>query len=253
MADQLILTALPGIPLVQPGDDLTQFILNGLDKAHIDLANGDLLVVAQKVVSKAEGRIIDLKTVEPSARASALAVEVKKDPRVVELVLRESQQVLRQRVGLLIVEHRLGFVCANAGIDHSNLGLGEDHVLLLPLDPDRSAEKMRGQIVRERAVEIGVLIIDSHGRAWRLGTVGSAIGLAGVPGILDLRGEPDLFGRKLEITQVGVADELSAAASLLMGQDAQATPVVHVRGFPYELRSASIGEVIRPEEEDLFR
>lgn len=253
MASRLTLTALDGIPLVHAGDDLAQLVLSGIERADMELQDGDLLVLAQKIVSKAEGRTVNLNTVEASERALTIAREVKKDPREVELVLRESRSVLRQRPGLIIVEHRLGFVCANAGIDHSNVDLGEDTVLLLPADPDRSARSLR-QALRERTgTDIGVLIIDSHGRAWRLGTVGVAIGVAGVPALLDLRGEPDLFGRRLQITQVGIADEISAAASALMGQDQQATPVVHIRGFPYPLAAASLSDLIRPAEEDLFR
>jgi coenzyme F420-0:L-glutamate ligase/coenzyme F420-1:gamma-L-glutamate ligase len=253
MVQQLILTTLPAIPHIQRGDDLSQLIVTALEGAAVDLRQGDLLVIAQKIVSKAEGRIVNLNTVDPSGAARDLAREVKKDPRMVELVLRESRQVLRKRTGLLIVEHRLGFVCANAGIDQSNLGLGEDQVLLLPEDPDRTANELRSRLTHATGVDVGVLIIDSHGRAWRLGTVGVVIGIAGVPGVLDLRGKGDLFGRRLRITEVGVADELSAAASLLMGQDSQGTPVIHVRGFPYRLRESSLEEMIRPEEEDLFR
>jgi coenzyme F420-0:L-glutamate ligase/coenzyme F420-1:gamma-L-glutamate ligase len=192
-----------------------------------------------------------------------LAESTQKDPRVVELILRESNEVLRIRPGAIIVEHRLGFVCANAGIDHSNVstppaeeGTGvrnEDWVLLLPENPDHSAEQIRKKIEATTSTHIGVLIIDSHGRAWREGTVGISIGMAGLPGLADLRGQPDLFGFKLQITQVGVADELAAAASLMMGQAAEGTPAVHVRGFPYPLRDGSLKELLRPKEQDLFR
>jgi coenzyme F420-0:L-glutamate ligase/coenzyme F420-1:gamma-L-glutamate ligase len=164
---------------------------------------------------------------------------------------------LRTRPGSIIVEHRLGFVCANAGIDHSNVAgegvPGEEWVLLLPLDPDASAQALRQHLQRAGRVKLGVMIIDSHGRAWRLGTVGMAIGLAGLPGLVDLRGQPDLFGYNLRITQVGAADELAAAASLVMGQAAEGTPVVHARGFPYPLREAGLQELMRPTETDLFR
>jgi coenzyme F420-0:L-glutamate ligase/coenzyme F420-1:gamma-L-glutamate ligase len=172
-------------------------------------------------------------------------------------MLQESREVLRTRPGTIIVEHRLGFVCANAGIDHSNVaGAGdsaEEWVLLLPMEPDRSAEKMRSDIQSKTGKNIGILIIDSHGRAWRNGTVGVAIGIAGMPGVVDLRGKPDLFDFTLRVTQVGAADELAAAASLVMGQAAEGTPVVHVRGFPYELREASLNELLRPKDQDLFR
>ena len=201
-----------------------------------------------------------------------MAARSDKDARMVELILRESREVLRVRPGTIVVEHRLGFVCANAGIDHSNvnspLPVGEgpgpalnevegvrsdDWVLLLPEDPDRSATEIRRKLEAASGVRLGVLIIDSHGRAWRLGTVGMAIGLSGLPGVVDERGWQDLFGYTLQITVVGVADELAAAASLVMGQAAEATPVVHVRGFPYPLREGSLGELLRPREQDMFR
>jgi len=251
----LTLTPIPGVPLIQAGDDLAEIIVQALSKAAITLQDGDILVLAQKIVSKAEGRAVNLASIQPSERALELAQVTEKDARLVELILRESNLVLRARPGVLIVEHRLGFVCANAGIDHSNVGgpKGDDIVLLLPLDPDGSAQALRECLQRRFALQIGVMIIDSHGRAWRLGTVGSAIGLAGLPGLVDLRGRPDLFGTNLRITQVGAADELAAAASLVMGQANEGRPVVHVRGFPYPLRDASLAELLRPVENDLFR
>jgi coenzyme F420-0:L-glutamate ligase/coenzyme F420-1:gamma-L-glutamate ligase len=256
----LILTPLPGIPLVKPGDDLSVLILKSLEGATITLLDGDVLVLAQKIVSKAEGRVVSLAEVEPSQQAFKLANKTEKDPRLVELVLRESNTVLRARPGILIVEHRLGFVCANAGIDHSNVepspGRGgnlEEWVLLLPENPDASAEKLRRVLGETSGAQLGVMIIDSHGRAWRLGTVGITIGLSGLPGLVDLRGEADLFDFRLQATEVGAADELAAAASLVMGQAAEGTPVVHVRGFPYPLREASLPELLRPKEKDLFR
>jgi coenzyme F420-0:L-glutamate ligase/coenzyme F420-1:gamma-L-glutamate ligase len=253
----LTLTPLSGIPLIRPGDDLAEIILRSLALANIDLADGDILVLAQKIVSKAEGRLVNLNQVVPSPAAIDLAKEVAKDARLVELVLQESNQVLRKRPGTLIVEHRLGFVCANAGIDHSNVrgeaGEPEDWVLLLPKDADASAQAVRQRLETASGARLGVLIIDSHGRAWRIGTVGTTIGLSGIPGVADLRGKPDLFDFHLQITQVGVADELAAAASLVMGQAAEGTPVIHVRGFPYPLREASLQEILRPKEQDLFR
>jgi coenzyme F420-0:L-glutamate ligase/coenzyme F420-1:gamma-L-glutamate ligase len=253
----LVLTPLSGLPLVEPGDRLDVSILGALDRSGISLVNGDILVLAQKIVSKAEGRLVNLAEVEPSLRAFELARQVEKDPRLVELILRESRGVLRTRAGAIIVEHRLGFVCANAGIDHSNVKAegdqAEEWVLLLPEDPDRSADTLRRKLEAASNALLGVLIIDSHGRAWRNGTVGVTIGLSGLPGLVDLRGQPDLFGYQLRITQVGAADELAAAASLVMGQAAEATPVVHARGFPYPLREASLEELLRPKEMDLFR
>jgi coenzyme F420-0:L-glutamate ligase / coenzyme F420-1:gamma-L-glutamate ligase len=253
----MTLTPLPGIPLIKAGDNLVEIINQALRTAGITLLDGDILVLAQKIVSKAEGRIINLSEIEPSPRAFGLAECSEKDPRLVELVLQESKVILRTRPGTLIVEHRLGFICANAGIDHSNVsGEGDDkgeYVLLLPVNPDRSAQKFREQMEATAGVKIGVLIIDSHGRAWRNGTVGAAIGLSGVPGVQDLRGKPDLFKYTLRITQVGVADELAAGASLVMGQAAEGKPVVHVRGFPYPLREGSLNEILRPKDQDLFR
>ncbi len=253
----LTLTSLSGIPFIRHGDNLADIVLHALVESNLILEDKDILVFAQKIISKAEGRAVNLLTITPSTRAVELAAQIEKDARLVELILQESNEVLRTRLGTIIVEHRLGFVCANAGIDHSNVaGVGnvaEEWVLLLPAEPDRSAEMIRKEIQSKTGRQIGVLIIDSHGRAWRNGTVGVAIGIAGLPGLQDLRGKPDLFGFRLRITQVGVADELAAAASLTMGQAAEGTPVVHVRGFPYPLREGSLKELIRLKEEDLFR
>jgi len=253
----LTLIPLSGIPLIRQGDNLADIVLNALQANPIVLEDNDILVFAQKIVSKAEGRVVNLAMVRPSQRAVELAAQTEKDPRFVELVLQQSKEILRTRPGTIIVEHTLGFVCANAGIDHSNVaGAGtsaEEWVLLLPAEPDRSAELIRAEIESKTGKQVGVLIIDSHGRAWRNGTVGVSIGVAGLPGLQDLRGQPDLFGFTLRITQVGVADELAAAASLAMGQAAEGTPVVHVRGFPYSLREGSLKELIRPKEQDLFR
>lgn len=273
----LTLTPITGIPIIHQGDDLAGVILASLLENGIGLRDGDILVIAQKVVSKAEGRLVNLADVTPSARAAELAEQSGKDPRLVEVILRESREVLRVKPGTIIVEHRLGFVCASAGIDHSNASLdpyiqefskgNEDRagtrsgsvgeqpewVLLLPEDPDSSARELRARLEADSGARIGVMIIDSHGRAWRLGTVGVAIGLAGVPGLVDMRGQTDLFGYPLKITIIAAADELAAAASLVMGQAAEGTPVVHVRGFPYPLREAVLHEMIRPRQEDLFR
>jgi len=253
----LTLTPLAGMPLIRPGDPLADILVTSLASGGIALQDNDILVLAQKIVSKAEGRLVNLTTLTPSARAFELAKSSGKDPRLVELVLRESNEVLRVRPGSLIVEHRLGFVCASAGIDHSNVngqgGNPEDWVLLLPEDPDRSAAEIRHRLEKISGKRLGVMIIDSHGRAWRLGTVGAAIGLSGLPGVVDERGWEDLFGYHLRITVVGVADELAAAASLVMGQAAEGRPAVHVRGFPYPLREGSLDEILRPKAEDLFR
>jgi coenzyme F420-0:L-glutamate ligase / coenzyme F420-1:gamma-L-glutamate ligase len=253
----MVFTGLEGIPLVKAGDDLAEIITYALTDSGISLLDGDILIIAQKIISKAEGRIVNLETVNPSPEAINLARVTEKDPRVVELILQESNAVLRTRTGLIIVEHRLGFVCANAGIDHSNVNAkgvgGEEFVILLPADPEASAEYLRRRLMDKYRRKIGVLIIDSHGRAWREGTSGVSIGIAGLPGLVDFRGKQDLFGYEMKVTQVAVADELAAAASLLMGQTAEGKPVVHVRGFPYPLRDGTLKEILRPRESDLFR
>ncbi|MDD2923354.1 MAG: coenzyme F420-0:L-glutamate ligase [Anaerolineales bacterium] len=251
----LTLTTLQNIPLIRQGDNLTDIILNALRETNIELQDNDILVLAQKIVSKAEGRMVNLADVTPSPRAVELAEQTGKDPRAVELVLQESAEVLRARAGAIIVEHKLGFVCANAGIDQSNVkGDGEgEYVLLLPEDPDNSAREIRNAIEKATGKKIGVMIIDSHGRAWRVGTLGVCIGLSGVPALIDERGWKDLFDYALKITIVAVADELAAAASLMMGQAAEGTPIVHARGFPYKLTEGSLKELIRPKEQDMFR
>jgi len=251
----LTLIPLPRIPFIKPGDDLVRVILTSLERTGLTFQDGDILVIAQKIVSKSEGRLVDLKTVTPSTQAVELAERSEKDPRIVELILRESKSVLRSRPGTIIVEHHLGFVCANAGIDQSNVKKENDGdwVLLLPLNPDETAANIRRRLEKISDARLGVLIIDSHGRAWRLGTAGVAIGLSGLPGLVDLRGEKDLFGYQLRISEVGAADELASAASLLMGQAAESKPVILVRGFPYPLREGNLNELIRPKEQDLFR
>lgn len=252
----LVLTPLEGLPLVKPGDDLVVMLLEAILRQSLTLQNGDVLVLAQKIVSKAEGRRVRLADVRPSKEAKELAATVDKDPRLVQLILNESNEVLRARPGLLVVEHKLGFVCANAGIDRSNIegGHAEDGwALLLPENPDTSAEVLRAKLEQASGARLGVLIIDSHGRAWREGTEGVAIGVSGLPGVVDLRGERDLFGQELKATTVGAADELAAAASLAMGQAGEGSPAVHVRGFPYPLREGSLGELLRPKERDAFR
>ena len=249
----LSLTPLQNIPLIRQDDNLADILVKSLQETQIELHDNDIIVLAQKIVSKSEGRMVNLATVTPSQHAIELAQKADKDPRVMELMLQESNEVLRIRVGTIIVEHKLGFVCANAGIDHSNVIEGEEHVLLLPEDPDRSARNIREKIKQTTGKNIGVMIIDSHGRAWRNGTVGICIGLSGLPAVVDERGWKDLFGYTLKITVVGVADELAAAASLVMGQAAEGTPAVHVRGFPYPLGEGSLKDLIRPKEQDMFR
>jgi coenzyme F420-0:L-glutamate ligase/coenzyme F420-1:gamma-L-glutamate ligase len=257
MADPatLVLTALPGIPRIAAGDDLQSVIEAGLQRARIELADGDILVLAQKIVSKAEGRSVLLNEVTPSPRAQDLARETGKDARVVELILSESKEVLRVRPGLIVVEHRLGFVLANAGIDASNVDNSEndERVLLLPADPDASCARLRTELERRFGKKLGVVINDSLGRAWRMGTVGTALGSSGLVAMLDLRGRKDMNGRILRSSEIGAADEVAAAASLLMGQAAEGRPIIHMRGFPYALGEGSARDLQRPPEMDLFR
>ena len=247
--------ALAGLPMVRAGDDVAGLIAAALSRHGLTLQDRDVIVVAQKIVSKAEGRTVDLAAVTPSPRALELAAEVGKDPRLVETILSESVRVVRTRPNLLIVEHRLGFVMANAGVDQSNVAAqdGVSRALLLPRDPDASAEALRARLAELSGARIGVIINDSFGRAWRRGTAGVAIGAAGLPALIDLRGRPDLFGRTLEVSIIGFADEIAAAASLLMGQADEARPVVLVRGLDWALPPTNAREVVRPEAEDLFR
>lgn len=249
------LFAVPGFPLVRKGDDLVQLLLEHLTAASLTIEPGDVVVLAQKIVSKAEGRLIDLATIDPSPRAAELSATVHKDPRLVELILREAKRIVRAAKDVLIVEHRLGFIMANAGIDQSNVaapGSGE-FALLLPEDPDGSARRFAERLRVHCGHEVPVLIIDSFGRPWRVGTIGVAIGAAGLAAALDLRGRPDLYGRKLQVTVVGHADEIAAAASLLMGQGAEARPVVLVRGLPESQPHSSARALLRSVEGDLFR
>jgi coenzyme F420-0:L-glutamate ligase/coenzyme F420-1:gamma-L-glutamate ligase len=254
MSDTLTLTALPGVPQIEAGADLCDAILGGLARARHELQAGDVVVLAQKIVSKAEGRLVMLSTVTPSPAARELAAAGDKDPRVAELILAESAEVVRVRPGVVIVAHRLGFVMANAGIDHSNIGgVDDDRVLLLPEDPDASSARIREGLLARTGVDVGVLIIDSIGRAWRNGTVGQALGLSGLPGLLDLKGRPDLHGRALQTSELGLADELASAASLVMGQADEGRPIVLARGLPYARREGTAQELVRPKEKDMFR
>lgn len=255
MTGQVAIKPLAGVKLVEPGDDLGAITLSAFGANGLTPKDGDVLVVAQKIVSKAEGRYVDVAKVQPSERAIALAAETDKDPRFVEVVLGESKRVVRHRPGLLIVEHRLGFVMANAGIDHSNIPRedGVDRVLLLPEDPDGSAARLRQQISDAFGTRIGVIISDSFGRPWRKGTVGIALGAAGLPAVIDLRGQPDLFARELMVTETGFADEIAAAAGLVMGQADEAIPMVLVRGLGWSAPEAPAAALVRPAEHDLFR
>jgi coenzyme F420-0:L-glutamate ligase/coenzyme F420-1:gamma-L-glutamate ligase len=255
MTDRVTIAGLRGIPMVQEGDDLAAITIAGLAASGLAPEDGDVLVVAQKIVSKAEGRIVDVASVEPSPSAIALAAEVQKDPRLVEVILSESRRVMRHRPNLLIVEHRLGYVMANAGIDHSNVAAadGDERVLLLPVDPDASAEALRHRLAEHFGKRLAVIVSDSFGRAWRRGTVGVALGAAGLPAMIDWRGHPDLFGRALQVTETGFADEIAAAASLVMGQADEAMPIALVRGLSWSAPDLPGLALVRPAEHDLFR
>jgi coenzyme F420-0:L-glutamate ligase / coenzyme F420-1:gamma-L-glutamate ligase len=251
----ITLTPVPDIPMIRPGDDLARLISAACEKSGLAPADGDILVVAQKIVSKAQGRYVDLAKIRPSPRAVSLASEVDKDPRLVEVILSESRRVVRKRPGVLIVEHRLGFIMANAGVDRSNIeaDIAAEPVLLLPRDPDASAAELHERLAAHFGKRFAVIITDSWGRAWRQGTVGVALGVAGLPALLDLRGRPDLFGRELRVTQIGFADEIASAASLVMGQADEGRPAVLVRGLTWSEPPAPGAALIRPAEEDLFR
>ena len=254
-AAELRLIALAGFPQVASGDDLAAFTTAALTRSALQLRPGDVLVFAQKVISKAEGRRIDLREIVPGARALELSQTVQKDPRLVELVLRESRHVVRAARDVLIVEHRLGLIMANAGIDQSNVAdpASGEFALLLPENPDASAAHLRDQLHELTGCAPGVVISDSFGRPWRMGTAGVAIGCAGLAATLDLRGEMDMFGRPLRVTVVGHADEIASAASILMGQANEARPVVLVRGLASQAPHQPAAALIRPQQEDLFR
>lgn len=242
---------IPGVPQIHPGDDLTTLLLKAIDEAEIGVEDGDVLVICQKVVSKAEGAVIDLKTVEPSPFAQQTAALWEKDPRMVEVVLRESSRIVRMKNGVVITETKHGWVCANSGVDASN-SYGDDIVIVLPKDPDASARRIRDTIKAQRNATVAIIITDTFGRPWRDGLVEFTLGVAGIDPLLDLRGQSDLQGRELHHTVVAVADELAAAAGLLMEKDA-AMPAVLIRGYHYAPVESDSKKLIRPAEADLFR
>ena len=247
--------ALEGVPMVRPNDDLAAIVDDAIAAIGETLDDGDIIVVAQKIVSKAEGRIVDLRDIVPSDQAITLAKSVEKDPRHVEVILRESRAVVREKPGVLIVENNLGLIMANAGVDHSNVesDAPDETVLLLPADPDASAEQLRQGLAARMGASVGVIVNDSVGRPWRVGTTGLAIGVAGLPAVVDLRGDTDLYGRELRVSEQAVADELAAAASLLQGQGAEGKPVVLIRGFTSNAPKQPATAALRPAEQDMFR
>ncbi len=249
----LCLTAVPGIPAIAAGDDLARILGDAMAAASLSPRDGDVLAVSHKIVSKAEGRHVYLSTVTPTPEALELARLTDKDPRLVQVILSESRAVLRHRPGLIIVEHRLGFVMANAGIDQSNVEGGGERVLRLPAAPDGSAAALRAALEARFGVTLGVVLCDSVGRAWRNGVVGLAIGAAGLPSLMDLRGERDREGRELKVTTVGFADEIASATELLMGEAAEGRPAVLVRGLRWTQAAAPASALIRDAADDLFR
>lgn len=250
---ELSLFAVPGIPLIHRGDDLVQVMLAALASAGQQLRDGDVLVIAQKLVSKAEGRAVALSTVVPSPRAIELAAATDKEPAIVQLILDESRAVLRHRPGVIIVEHKLGFVAANAGIDRSNVDPDSDLVLLLPIDPDASAAAIRAGLQRALQIRLGIIIADSVGRAWRMGTTGMTLGSAGVEALANLRGRADMFGRILQVSEHAVADAIAAAAELIIGEADEATPVVVARGLDQGRSDQDSKVLLRPPQDDMFR
>ncbi len=255
MAKAVTYFAVEGVPLIGSGDDLAAIILEVLKSQDLALQSGDVIVIAQKIVSKSENRYVNLQDVSPSAQALALAAKVGKDPRYIEVVLSESKEIVRHWPNTLIAAHKLGYVMANAGIDQSNIVQieGGERVLLLPRDPDGSATELKTRIDRELGINVAVIINDSFGRPWRKGVVGVALGAAGLPSLLNLISAPDMFGRPMQVTEIAVADEIAAGASLLMGQASEGLPVIVVRGLKFDAPATPASALLRPREQDMFR
>ena len=251
----LTLLTIPGIPLIKSGDNLAEIILESIRRSDIDIMDNDILVIAQKIVSKSEDRIVELASVTPGKEALRLAKIADKDPRLVELILQESKEVIRCKEGVIIVEHRSGTVMANAGIDHSNVAdtQNSELVCLLPIDSDRSASTLRKELEDQTKCQLGVIINDSVGRAWRVGTVGLALGCSGVLPLRDLRGKQDLFGQTLRVSETADADALASAACILMGEADDASPAVIIRGFKSNESQLNTNCLIRPKQDDMFR
>jgi len=254
---KLTAVAFENFPEVKPNINLTKLIIDVSNENDWVWCDGDIIVIAQKIISKSENQFVYLADIKPGAQAKKYSQITGKDPRLIELILSESNKILRTKKGLIIAQHKLGFICANAGIDHSNVngasGNLEDWVLLLPKDPDKSASIIREEVQSRTGKKIGVIIIDSHGRPWRRGVVGLSIGSSGVPALVDRRGSKDRYGYQLKATEIGTLDELAAAASILMGQADEGRPVVVIRGFPYPLQESNFSDILRNESDDLFR
>jgi len=255
MTKSVTFVAIPGIPRIEPGDSLASILIDAVKAAGLHVASGDILVVAQKIVSKAEGRYVALADITPSQRAQHYAGLTGKDPRFVEVVLSESTDVVRAAPNVLIVAHRLGFVMANAGIDQSNIEHvnGVEHVLLLPKNPDAAAASLKTALDTAFGVTCGVVVNDSFGRPWRNGVTGIALGAAGIPSLVDMVGSIDMFGRKLRMTEIALADEVAAGASLVMGQAAEGLPAVLVRGLDLSAPARPASALVRDRAKDLFR
>lgn len=248
----IIILPVRGIPNVKKGDDIAKLITTSLEKQKIDSQKGDILVIAQKIVSKAEGRVVSLAKVKPSTFAQGMAGEMDKDPRHVEVILRETKKIIRMKGGHLITETHHGFICANAAVDASNVGRERDQVTVLPRDPDSSAQKIRERVRQLTGVDVPVVITDTFGRPWRMGHVNFAIGVSGLKPIRDYRGTRDMYRRTLRVTEMAVADELAAVGELVMNK-ADRVPVAIVRGYKYVKGKGSARQLLRPEELDLFR
>jgi coenzyme F420-0:L-glutamate ligase/coenzyme F420-1:gamma-L-glutamate ligase len=242
------------LPLFKPGQDLSKEIIKAISSESIEVDDGDVIAIAQKIVSKSENRYLDISLISPSDEAITLSKQIDKDPKFIQAILNESKKVVRYRMGVLIVEHKLGFIHANAGIDRSNIDQEQDIVLLLPEDPDASAKAISKSLSKFFTKNISVIITDTMGRPFRNGIVGFTIGSHNIECLLDERGKKDLYGNKLRVTQIGIADELAAASSLLMGQAAQKKPVILIKGYQFKQNNLSDSQsLIRGEEEDLFR
>jgi coenzyme F420-0:L-glutamate ligase/coenzyme F420-1:gamma-L-glutamate ligase len=251
--DSVNIIAVENLPLIKRGDDLAELICNAAEKQNMPIQEKDVLVITHVAVSKAEGNVVNLDDVSPSERAKEIAQRTEKEPALVEVILRETKEIVRMRPNSLITETKSGIVCANAGVDRSNIE-GERNIVLLPKDANMSAQKIREKIMELTGYDVAVIVSDTHGRPFRMGEINVAIGVAGIKPIRDRRGEKDLFGYVLKIKQTAVADELASAAELVIGQADEGIPVAIIRGYKYQAtENASATELTRPKEKDLFR
>ena len=253
MKSRIEIIPIPVVPDIKTGDKLDLIILESMSNANEFLSKGDIVVVAQKVISKAEGRLIDLKLVNPSEKSLQIAKQNDKDPRLIELILNESVDILRLARGIIIVETKRGLICANAGVDQSNVEKSNDYAALLPEDADLSARELRHSLKRKTGIDVAVVITDTFGRPFREGQINVAIGIAGIQPIKSYIGTMDMYGRKLKVTEIAVVDEIASAAELLMGKS-ERIPVVIIRGYVYQMvENSSLSQLLRSKEKDLFR